>query len=62
MSDCLRTDKPPDTTSRPTQPPNLSGTGNKYRPQCGGVLRLGVKASMAHSICGFTAGKTVIPR
>jgi len=29
---------------RPTQPPTLRGTGNKYWPRCGDALRLGSKA------------------
>ena len=29
---------------RPTQPPTLGGTGNKYQPKCGDAVRLGVKA------------------
>jgi len=29
--------------SRPTQPPTVSGTGNEYRPKCGGALRMGSK-------------------
>jgi len=30
-------------TSRQTQPPTLSGTGNEYQPKCGDALRLGSK-------------------
>jgi len=37
------------TYFRPTQPPNLSGTGNEYQPKCGDALRLGSKV---HSTCG----------
>ena len=37
---------------RPTQPPTLCRTGNKYRPKCGDVLRLGIKGRTAHSIRG----------
>jgi len=35
-----------------TQPPTLSGTGNKYRPKRGDALRLRSKDKMAHSIRG----------
>jgi len=40
-------------TSRPTQPPTISGTGNKYQPKCDDALRLGsIKAGTVHSTCG----------
>jgi len=39
-------------THRPTQPPNLSGIGNGYRPKCNDALRLGTKDKMAHSTGG----------
>jgi len=48
MDDRLRADKPPQyftNKRRPTRPPTLSGTGNKYRPKCGDAVRLGSKGS-----------------
>ena len=39
---------------RPTQPPILSGTRNKYRPKCGDAPQLRNKGRVAHSICGST--------
>ena len=43
--------------TKPTQPPTLSGTGNEYPPKCSDALQLGfVKASDAHSACGWTCG------
>jgi len=46
----------------PTQPPNLSGTGNKYQPKCGDALRLGSKGrygSFHLWINMWMAGRTV---
>jgi len=45
MGDRLRAGKTPlyfTMPSSPTQPPTLSGTGNKYQPKCGDALRLHV--------------------
>jgi len=44
MGGRFRAGKPPQYFTEPprlTQPPTLSGTGNKYRPKCGDALRLG---------------------
>jgi len=49
---------------RPTQPSTLSGTGNKYRPKRGHVLRLGSKGrhgSFYLWMHMWVAGKTVTP-
>jgi len=50
------------TTTGPTQPPTLSGTGNEYQPKCGDALRLGSKGrygSFHLWINVWVAGKTV---
>jgi len=36
---------------RPTQPPTLGGTRNKYEPKFSDALRLGSKGRMAQFIC-----------
>jgi len=49
-------------TPVPTQPPTLSGTGNKYQPKCGHALQLGSKGrygSFHLWINMWVAGKTV---
>jgi len=37
---------------RPTQPPTLSGPGDKYQPKCGDALQLEVKTVMVHPTGG----------
>jgi len=41
---------------RPTQAPTLSGIGNECEPKCDDALLMGVKAGVAHSICGCKCG------
>jgi len=55
MDDRLPARKPPQYFTeppRPTQPPNLSRTGNKYRQKCGDALRMGSKGRVAHFMRG----------
>ena len=52
----------PRHSTRPTQPPTLSGTGNEYQPKCGDAVRLGSKGrygSFHLWINVWVAGKTV---
>jgi len=59
MGDCLQADKPPQYFTmppRPTQPPTLSRMGNEYQPSALMLCGWGLKAGMAHFICGSTCG------
>jgi len=65
MGDCLRAGKPPQYLTkppRPTQPPTLSGAGNKYQLKWGAALQLGCTGrygSFHLWINVWVAGKTV---
>jgi len=65
MGNCLQAGKPPqhfNKPPRPTQPPTLSGMGNKYQPKCGDALQLEVKGKYGSFhlwINVWVAGKTV---